>query len=170
MRTIIAVIKSVFLMSADRNFFGSRRSKKLEEAFQNDWKSTQNDIESLTTMNPFQSAAAKSAMAKASTNAKMMQNKVLNTMGMAGATPEAIIAAEGQAQQAVGDAAGQIAVGAEANKNAQLNALKGLKNQQMGMESQQIQNTAAAQAMGIEAIGKGLEGAGGVAGLFIKPV
>lgn len=170
MKTIIAVLQSVFSSSADRNFFGSRRSRKLEDAFQNDWKSTQNDIESLSTMNPFQSAAAKSAMAKASSNAKTMQNKVLNTMGMAGATPEAIIAAEGQAQQSVGDAAGQIAVGAEANKNAQLNALKSLKHQQMGMQSQQLMNTAQLQNMDIELAGKVLEAGGGIAGSFIKPI
>lgn len=163
---IIAIIQTVFLSSANPNFFGSRRSRKLEDAFQNDWKETQKNIETIGAMNPFQSAAAKSAMTKASNNAQQMQNKILNTMG-AGASPEAIVAAGGEVQQAVGSAAGEIAAGAEANKNSQLMALKGLKSQQMGQQSQQITNTAQANAMTLEAFGKLLEGAGGVGSLFI---
>lgn len=166
LKLIQSVAKAAFISSASPDFFGARRSRKLEDAFQKDWKATQDSIDSLNTMNPFQGAAAKSAMTKASQNAKEMQNKILNTMGAA-ASPEAIIASAGEVNKGVGAAAGEIAAGAEANKNAQLNALKGLKTQQMGMHSQQITNTAQANAQSIEAFARLLEGAGGVAGAFM---
>lgn len=164
----LSLLKSIaisLLSSATPNFFGARRSRELEKSFQKDWNATQENIDVLGSMNPFQSAAAKSAMAKASQNANQMKNRMLNSMG-AGASPESVIAASGETNQALGAAAGQIATGAEANKNTQLNALRSLKSQQMNQHSQQITNTAQANAMTIEAFGKFLEGAGGVAGLF----
>lgn len=165
-KIIQSVIRSSFLTSATPNFFGARRSRKLEDAFQKDWKSTQDSIDNLNSMNPFQGAAAKSAMTKASQNAKELQTKLLNSMG-ASASPEAVIASAGEVNKGVGAAAGEIAAGAEANKASQLNTLKGLKAQQMGMHSQQITNTAQANAQSMEAFARLLEGAGNIAGLFI---
>ena len=91
-----------------------------------------NEISSEKSKDPFQSAGAKSTMAKASRNAKQMQQRTLNTLG-AGASPEALIAQQGKTAQAQGSAAGQIATGAEAQKQANIS---NLRSQQASYESQ----------------------------------
>lgn len=131
---ILQVIRSVY-GSADPNLFGSQKRRKekagLAAEFQTMADNTQNEIDQLKAQNPFESAGAKLAMKKASLGARQMQTRALNTMG-ANASPEAIIAAQGASSEALGAAAGEIAAGAEANKNNQLNALRNLQQNQLG--------------------------------------
>lgn len=109
--------------------FGSKKIKKVAEGYEAMAQETQKDIDLLNAENPFESASSKSAMVKAAQNAQQFYNRSMNTMG-AGATPEAMIAAQGATQQAMGSAAGQIATGAEASKTAQLNSLQSLQQRQ----------------------------------------
>lgn len=138
MKTIITLIRifiNAYSFSADPNFMGSKKRRLAKEdlayEFLNMAQGTQGEIDQLQTQNPFETAGAKAAMAKASRNARQMQTRMMNAMGNQ-ATPEAQIAATGALNEAAGAEAGQIAVGAEANRNAQLNALKGQKTGQMG--------------------------------------
>lgn len=132
--SIFNVLRSAYSFSADPNLFGSRNRRKGKAAIASEFKAmagdTQQEIDILKTQNPFESAGAKSAMAKTSRNVKQMQTRMFNTMG-AGATPEAIIAAQGTATEAIGGAAGEIAVGAEAQKTAELARLSGEKMGEM---------------------------------------
>ena len=121
--------------------FGTNKKFKIASEFDALADQSKNEIEALKAQNPFETAAAKSAMAKASLGAQNYYSRAMNTMG-ANASPEAQIAAQGQAGQTLGSAAGEIAVGAEANKTNQLNALKSLQQQQMstsaGIKTQAI--------------------------------
>jgi hypothetical protein len=133
--SIFNVLRNAYSFSADPNLFGSKDRRVGKAAIADEFKTmagdTQQDIDILKSQNPFESAGAKSAMAKTSRNVKQMQNRMFNTMG-AGATPEAIIAAQGTATEAIGGAAGEIAVGAEAQKAHDLARLRGEKMGEMG--------------------------------------
>lgn len=111
--------------------FGSKAQKRIANEFKDMSQDTQAEIDSIKSQNPFESAAAKSAMAKTSQNAKQFYTRSMNAMG-ANASPEAIASAQGKATEAIGGAAGSIAVGAEANQNNQTAALRGIQQQQMG--------------------------------------
>lgn len=117
-------------MSADPNLFGSikRRKEKAElaDTFTGRAADVEGDIKQVQAVNPFESAAAKSAMKRASRGAKAMQTRTLNVLG-AGASPEALIAAQGATGEALGSAAGQIATGAEAMKGREVSELRRLK-------------------------------------------
>lgn len=130
---IFKVAQSVY-GSSDVNLFGSVKRRKAKSALAGEFKNaaadTSMEIEEMKTANPFESAAAKSAMAKSSRNAKIMKNRMANMMG-AGATPEAIIAGQGAATAAEAAAMGEIATGAEANQAAQIAQLRGIKEGQM---------------------------------------
>lgn len=121
--------------------FGTNKKFKIASEFDALADQSKNEIEALKAQNPFETAAAKSAMAKASLGAQNYYSRAMNTMG-ANASPEAQIAAQGQAGQTLGSAAGEIAVGSEANKTAQINALKTLQQNQMataaGIKTQAI--------------------------------
>ena len=114
--------------------YGSQKRIKQTSALANEFKTaandTQREIDMLKSANPFESAAAKSAMATASQNSKQFYNRAMNQLG-ANASPEAIVAAQGAATAGQSGAAGSIAVGAEANKLNEINALRGLKENQM---------------------------------------
>lgn len=114
--------------------YGSQKRIKQTSALANEFKTaandTQREIDMLKSANPFESAAAKSAMTTASQNSKQFYNRAMNQLG-ANASPEAIVAAQGAATAGQSGAAGSIAVGAEANKLNEINALRGLKENQM---------------------------------------
>jgi hypothetical protein len=132
---IFNVIKCVYLSSADPNLFGSVKRRKGKASIAGEFKSmagdTQAEIEAIKSKDPFQSAAAKGAMTRTARGAKQMQTRMLNVMG-AGATPEALVASQGAVGEALGGAAGQIAVGAEAQKAQELARLRSEKMGQMG--------------------------------------
>ncbi|MDD4971893.1 MAG: hypothetical protein PHT07_20905 [Paludibacter sp.] len=123
---------------------------------------TQDQIDQIKAENPFESAGAKAAMARASSGAKQMQTRMLNTMG-AGATPEAIVGAQGAASQALGSAAGEIAAGAEANKANQISNLRGEKTQQMGMYGGMSASAEAERGSGWDTLFKGINALGSFA-------
>lgn len=133
---ILRIIVNAYFTSADPNLFGSIKRREGKQNIANEYKAmatgTQAEIDQIKAENPFESAGAKAAMAKASLGARQMQTRMLNTMG-AGASPEAVIAAQGATNEALGSAAGQIAVGAEANKTNRISNLQQQKTQQMGM-------------------------------------
>ena len=132
---IFNVLSSAYSFSADPNLFGSKHreieKKRLGQEFKSMAGDTQAEIEAVKSRDPFQSAGAKSAMARTSRGAKQMQTRMLNVMG-AGATPEALVTATGAVGEAEAATAGQIAVGAEAQKTAELAQLRGEKMGQMG--------------------------------------
>nr|WP_319265285.1 hypothetical protein [uncultured Draconibacterium sp.] len=131
---IFQVIISVF-GSADPNLFGSRKRRKEKSGLAGEFKTmandTQNEIDTLKASNPFDSAAAKSAMKRATRNARQYQTRALNTMG-ANASAEAVVASQQATAEGIGAAAGSIASGAEANKINQVNSLRGLQQNQLG--------------------------------------
>ena len=131
---ILHVIISVY-GSADPNLFGSNKRRKEKAGLADEFKSlsdnTQNEIDALQASNPFDSAGAKSAMKKATRTARQYQTRAANMMG-GNASAEAIVASQQAATEGIGAAAGGIATGAEANKNNQVNALRGLQQNQMG--------------------------------------
>lgn len=150
--------------------FGSNKKYKIASEFDALVDQNQNDIDQLKTQNPFETAASKAAMLKASQNAQQFYNRSMNTMG-ANASPEAMVAAQGQASDATAAAAGAIAVGAEANRNQQVNALNALKQQAMGT-SANIKINAIDQGWdnffkGLNFVGQGMEGGAQIASLFI---
>lgn len=173
-RFIFRVIVNTFFSSATPNLFGSVMRRKGKENIANQYlnmaNQTQEQIDQIKAENPFESAGAKAAMAKASLGARQMQTRMFNTMGT-GATPEAMVAAQGATNEALGSAAGQIAVGAEANKVNQINGLNALKTQQMGMYGN-MQGSAESERgsgwstlfQGIDALGKLASGGGQLAG------
>ena len=138
LRFVFTIIYQVFFTSADPNLFGSRKRRKEKEKLSKEARGyaaeTQGEIEALQAQNPFESAAAKSAMAQSARRSKQMATRYANMMG-AGATPEAMIASQQAVTEGAGATAGQIAVGAEAQKQAQLNALR---QQKMAQQSQAI--------------------------------
>lgn len=174
---ILRVITNTYLTGADPNLFGATMRRKAKEniasQYMNMANSTQEQIDQIKAENPFESAGAKAAMAKASLGARQMQTRMFNTMGV-GATPEAMIATQGATNEALGSAAGQIAVGAEANKENQINNLQGLKTQQMGMYGNMANAAANERGSGwntafkmIDTIGKAASSIGQGAGAFM---
>lgn len=145
---IISILINVFLSSATPNLFGSRKRRKEKEAaaeaYQNKirigYAETQAELDKelgeLKVQNPFENAAAKSAMAAASRKAKQTRQRFANIIG-GNTNPEAIIAAQQATQEAVAGTAGDIAVGAEASKQARLD--------QLGREKRQARNIYAQQ-------------------------
>lgn len=131
LRFILSAFINAYKPSADPNLFGSKKLDKVAGLARTRANETQADIDALKSENPFESSGAKAAMAKASRTAKQMENRLINTMG-GNASPEALIAAQGNLNQSIGSAAGEIAAGAEQNKKRETMMLKGLKEQQMG--------------------------------------
>ena len=178
---IVQALISVFFSSADPNLFGSRKRRKELNSLSNKMgeqvQGIQSDINALQVENPFESAAAKSAMSEATRQARFTQNRYANMMG-ANASPEAMIAAQQATQEALGGAAGQIATGAEAMQQQQINQLRGEKmamlGQQYGAKQASINQigtgwkdffNAAGQIGGIiGGAGKALSGIGGIVG------
>lgn len=168
-----AIINS-FFVSATPNLFGSRKRKAAKEDLSSSFKDmagdTQTEIEKLKTVNPFESAASKSAMAEASRKAKQTQQRFSNLLG-ANTNPESIIAGQQATQEAVSGTAGDIAVGAEANKAAELAQLRGEKAQQLGQAAGIEMSAIDEQGKGwkdffsaVGDIGNLASGAGGVIG------
>lgn len=143
--------------------FGTNKKFKIASEFDALADQSKNEIEALKAQNPFETAAAKSAMAKASLGAQNYYSRAMNTMG-ANASPEAQIAAQGQAGQTLGSAAGEIAVGSEANKTAQINALKTLQQNQMataaGIKTQAIDQEWQNMFKAVDTAGRVMSGAG----------
>lgn len=133
-KIIFAAFINAYMPSADPNLFGSNDRRegydKLAEEYKVEANKTQAEIDALKSENPFESAAAKSAMTKAKQTSTQMYNRLGNMMG-GNASSEALVAAQGNLNQGIGSAAGQIATGAEANKNNQLNVLAERKRQFM---------------------------------------
>ena len=156
----------VLFTSADPNLFGSRKRRKEKEGLAKEMRAdadrTQEEIDLLKSENPFESAAAKSAMATSARNSKQMAQRYANMMG-ANASPEAMIAAQGATQGAVAGAAGQIAVGAEANKANQIAQLRGEKNAQLGQSYQTQQSAIDERGSGWTTFFSGLSSLGGLA-------
>ena len=150
--------------------FGTNKKFKIASEFDALADQSKNEIEALKAQNPFETAAAKSAMAKASLGAQNYYSRAMNTMG-ANASPEAQIAAQGQAGQTLGSAAGEIAVGYEANKTNQLNALKSLQQQQMstaaGIKTQAIDQAWQNMFKTVDTAGSVMSGAGQAAGTLL---
>ena len=150
--------------------FGTNKKFKIASEFDALADQSKNEIEALKAQNPFETAAAKSAMAKASLGAQNYYSRAMNTMG-ANASPEAQIAAQGQAGQTLGSAAGEIAVGSEANKTNQLNALKSLQQQQMstaaGIKTQAIDQAWQNMFKTVDTAGSVMSGAGQAAGTLL---
>ena len=176
---IFRILVNAYFSSADPNLFGSIKRREGKQNIANEYKAmatgTQGEIDQLKSENPFESAGAKAAMEKASTGAKQMQTRMLNTMGSGGATPEAMIAAQGATNQAIGGAAGEIAAGSEANKANQINNLQYQKTQQMGMSGNMSASAESERGsgwntlfQGISALGSVASGVGQAAGAFKK--
>jgi len=150
--------------------FGTNKKFKIASEFDALADQSKNEIEALKAQNPFETAAAKSAMAKASLGAQNYYSRAMNTMG-ANASPEAQIAAQGQAGQTLGSAAGEIAVGSEANKTAQINALKTLQQNQMataaGIKTQAIDQAWQNMFKAVDTAGGVMSGAGQAAGTLL---
>lgn len=175
---IFMVLVNTYFTSADPNLFGSVKRRKGKQNIANEFKAmatgSQAEIDQIKAENPFESAGAKAAMARASSGAKQMQTRMLNTMG-SGATAEALVGAQGATNEAVGSAAGQIAVGAEANKANQISNLRGEKTQQMGMYGGMSSSAESERGtgwntlfQGINAIGSLTSGAGQAAKALTK--
>lgn len=163
---ILKVVINAYFTSADPNLFGSIKRRQGKQNIANEYKAmatgTQAEIDQIKAENPFESAGAKAAMAKASLGARQMQTRMLNTMG-AGASPEAIIAAQGATNEALGSAAGQIAVGAEANKANRISNLQQQKTQQMGMYGNMGASAENERGSGWSTLFQGIEALGKVA-------
>lgn len=163
---ILEVLVNVFFSPADPELFGSRKRRKAKEKLAEEMKSmankTQEEIDALKAVNPFESASAKSAMATSSRRAKQMQNRFGNMLG-ANATPESIIAAQGATQQAIGATAGDIATGAEANKLAQIGQLRGIKGAQQGQYANISTSAIDERGSGWNTLFQGVQALGGLA-------
>lgn len=109
--------------------FGSRTIKRVAGEYEAMAEQTKNEINAIKSQNPFDTAASKSAMTEIAKNARQFYNRNMNTMG-AGATPEAMVAAQGASQAAVASGAGQIAASAEAQRNQQVDSLRSLQQRQ----------------------------------------
>jgi hypothetical protein len=160
---ILRVLINAYFSSADPNLFGNTKRRKAKNAIAAEYMKRANETQTLIdeaqTGNPFESAGAKAAMEKASSGATRMQTRMLNTMG-SNASPEALISAQGATNEALGSTAGQIAVGAEANKDNKINNLRGIMNSQ-------YDNSLMARMDAIDEMGKRKMGAGtgsGIAG------
>ncbi len=135
LRSILWVLKSAYSFSANPNLFGAVNRRKGKAGIASEFKAmagdTQSEIDILKAQNPFETAGAKSMMTKVTRGAKQMNTRLMNQLG-AGASPEAIIAAQGNITGSVGAAAGEIATGAEANRNTELARLRAEKLNEMG--------------------------------------
>jgi len=129
---------NMFFSSATPNLFGSKKRREereeLSESFKKYANETQSEIDILKSKNPFESAAAKSAMKESSKRAKQIQQRFANTMG-GNINPESLIASQQASQEAIASTAGNIAVGSEANKAAQLAQLRREKAAQLGQSA-----------------------------------
>lgn len=166
LRFILRILVNTYFSSATPNLFGATNRRKAKQNIANEYKAmatgTQEQIDQIKAENPFESAGAKAAMTKASLGARQMQTRMFNTMGT-GATPEAIIAAQGAINEALGSAAGQIAAGAEANKTNQINGLNSLKTQQMGMYGNMSNAAENERGSGWDSLFKGIQAVGSLA-------
>lgn len=168
-RILFAAIINAYTPSADPNLFGSKKLDKVAGMARSRADETQAQINKLESENPFESAGAKAAMAKASRTARQMSTRMLNTMG-GNASPEALVAAQGNLNQGIGAAAGEIAVGAEANQKNEIANLRGLRENQMGQYGQMKNAAVQTKLQGwgtlFDGIGKLAEGAGVVKNAF----
>lgn len=143
-KLILSSLACAYNPDLNCNLFGSRKRRKEKAALAGEFKEaageTQAEIDQLKTVNPFESASAKSAMTRSARTAQQMRERMFNTMG-AGVTPEALIASQGAASEAEAQAAGQIASGAEAAKAAEIARLRGLKSGQMGAYGGMMQSS-----------------------------
>ena len=166
LQLIFDALVCVLFTSADPNLFGSRKRRKAKERLASEQKSlaadTQSEIDLLKTQNPFESAAAKSAMTASARNAKQLQKRYSNLLG-GNTNPEAIIASQAATQEAVAGTAGDIATGAEANKLAEMAQLKGLKANQMGQAFSTQESSINERGSGWGTLFQGLQALGGVA-------
>ena len=174
LKFILFSLVNVLFTSADPNLFGSRKRRKAKEKLAKEFKGiaadTQAEIDELKTQNPFETAAAKSAMTQSGRKAKQIQKRYMNMLG--GQTnPEALVASQGATQEAVASTAGNIAVGAEANKAAQLAQLRGEKAAQMGQYAGVQESAIAERGSGwtgffsaLDSVGSLAQGAGAVMG------
>lgn len=162
-RIILAAIINVYKPSADPNLFGSKKLDKVAGMARGRAGETQSQIDKLESENPFESAGAKAAMAKAYRTSNQMLTRNLNVMG-GNANPEALVAMQGAVNQGMGAAAGEIAVGAEANKKNEIANLQGLKENQMGQYAQMKNAAVQTKLQGwgtlFDGIGKLTEGVG----------
>lgn len=170
----LRIVVTVFFSSATPNLFGSKKRREMKNdlagTFKQQADDTQGEIDILKTKNPFESAAAKSAMTDASRKAKQTQQKFANIMG-GNTNPEAIIASQQATQEAIAGTAGDISTGAEANKAAQLAQLRGEKAQQLGQSANIKQSAIDEQGKGwtdffgaLSSVGDLASGAAGVIG------
>lgn len=145
LQSILIALFNVFFTSADPNLFGSRKRRKEKERLAGEAKAyaaeTQEEIDALKVQNPFESAAAKSAMAASQRKARQTQQRFANMMG-GNSNPEALVAAQGATQEAVAGTAGDIAVGAEAMKKQEIGQLRAEKAAYRG-QSQALSQAAA---------------------------
>lgn len=152
--------------------YGSQKRIKQTSALAKEFKTaandTQREIDMLKSANPFESAAAKSAMTTASQNSKQFYNRAMNQLG-ANASPEAIVAAQGAATAGQSGAAGSIAVGAEANKLNEINALRGLKENQMNTYGATKQSSINQIGTGWKDFFSSLDSIGDLASAVAKP-
>lgn len=155
-----------FFSSATPNLFGSKKRMKAKEKIAADYRSTidenfQNtqseldkEIGSIQSQNPFETAAAKSAMATASRKAKQTQERFSNILG-GNTNPEAIIASQQATQEAIAGSAGDIAVGSEAQKQARLDMLGAEKRQGRDVYSNQVAQAGLMETAAVNEIGQG---------------
>lgn len=160
------LLKTTFLESSTPHLFGSVKRRKAKEGIASDYRSTIDQgfeasqaelgkqISSLETQNPFESAAAKSAMAQSSRKAKQTQQRFANLMG-ANTNPEAMVAAQQATQESVAGTAGNIAVGSEAQKTARLDALNAQKRQGRDIYSSQVAQAGQMKTAAVDEIGQG---------------
>lgn len=159
LKNILNSVVNVFFTSADPNLFGiggfvgdildggegkrDSASKKLSKRQQGYADETQLDIDTARSRNPFESAAAKSALATASRRAKQIQKRYANQMG-GRASAESMVASQGATQSAIAGATGAIATGAEAQKANEIARLRsekaGYRGQSASTEQGRIDN------------------------------
>jgi len=161
----IQALVNSYSFSANPNLFGSKNRmksmNKVAEGFNTQAGETQSEIDALQSQNPFETAAAKAAMAKASRTSKQMLTRNLNVMG-ANATPEALIASQGALNEGVGAAAGEIASGAEANQKNEVANLRGLKANQLGASGQARMGAAQQYGSGWSTLFQGIDSLGNI--------
>jgi len=169
LRILVSAFINAYKPSADPNLFGSKKLDKVAGLARARADETQGDINKLQSENPFESAGAKSLMAKAYRTSNQMLTKNLNVMG-GNATPEALVAMQGAVNQGIGAAAGEIAVGAEANQKAEVANLKSLKENQMGQYGQMKNQAVNTNLQGWDTLFKGIDTAAktakGISGLI----
>lgn len=155
-----------FINSATPNFFAANKRRKEKEKIAADYRSTvdtgfeksQSEINkqmgSIAAENPFESAAAKSAMATASRKAKQTQQRFANMMG-SNASPEAMVAAQQATQEAIAGSAGDIAAGAEAQKQSRLDTLGAEKRMGRDVYAGQVANAGQMRSAAVAEYGQG---------------